>query len=47
MGLAFDHEDNGSFDEAIQERHRQWTIAHILAPFFKVHTLVTSAVERF
>ena len=41
--LAFDLEDDGAFDQAVQESHGQRTVGQIVSPFFEIH----SAVERF
>ena len=37
ISLAFDLEDDRSFDEAVEERHRQRAIDQVLCPFFEVH----------
>src|SRR5712691_9788821 len=37
VSLAFDLEDDRSFDQAVEERHRQRAIHQILSPFVEVH----------
>src|SRR5450759_3293014 len=37
VSLAFDLEDDRSFDQAVEERHRQRAIDQILSPFVEVH----------
>ena len=37
VSLAFDLEDDRSFDQAVEERHRQRAIDQVLCPFVEVH----------
>ena len=37
VSLAFDLEDDRSFDQAVEERRRQRAIDQVLCPFVEVH----------
>lgn len=37
IGLAFDFEDYGAFDESIEEGPGEGAISQILSPFFEIH----------
>jgi hypothetical protein len=46
VGLAFDLQDDRSFDESVEESHRERTVER-WSPHLSKSTLVTTAVERF
>ena len=37
VGLAFDLQHDRSFDESVEEGHRERTVGEILSPFIEVH----------